>query len=248
MPCCLVHTYAHCVCQQFWSFFFLFHDVSVCFSYFSHIHFQRKNSWRGKATVRVCPSFVRSLSLSLSVPVSHFCFIRLYPFISFDSLSLSYSLAVFFSFLTYVHFCFEETVIVELCHRRTNVIRWIESCRSYWPVLFIWILDKQYETMNRTLSDLRLSVLNDVNHLQKYETCREQSKCYLLAPPPRPPTIPELFLTSSTCQLSSANSPSILGNLRPRSDSSNLTIISIVVGLLIAMTSTCLILFLFGVK
>lgn len=102
--------------------------------------------------------------------------------------------------------------------------------------------------MNRTLSDLRLSVLNDVNHLQKYETCREQSKCYLLAPPPRPPTIPELFLTSSTCQLSSANSPSILGNLRPRSDSSNLTIISIVVGLLIAMTSTCLILFLFGVK
>ena len=101
--------------------------------------------------------------------------------------------------------------------------------------------------MNRTLSDLPISSFNDVDHLQIYETCRKQSACYLLAPPPRPPTIPELFLTT-TCKLSST-SPSILTNLRQRStDSSYLTIISIVLGIFIALTSTCLILFLLGVK
>jgi hypothetical protein len=101
--------------------------------------------------------------------------------------------------------------------------------------------------MNRTLSDLKISSFNDVNHLQKYELCRRQSACYLLAPPPRPPTIPELFLTT-TCKLSSTTS-STLTHLRQRTtDSSYLTIISIIFGVLIALTSTCLILFLLGVK
>ena len=100
--------------------------------------------------------------------------------------------------------------------------------------------------MNRTLSDLKLNSLNDLNHLQTYEICRQQSQCYLLAPPPRPPTIPELFLTT-TCKLSSSTS-STLTNLRQRTDSSYLTIISIILGILIALTSTCLILFLLGVK
>ena len=102
--------------------------------------------------------------------------------------------------------------------------------------------------MNQSLSDLRVSVFNDVNHFQKYETCRQQSKCYLLAPPPRPPTIPELFLTNA-CHLSTSSSPSVLANIRSRVDPSpNLTMISIILGLLIAMTSTCLILVLLGVR
>jgi hypothetical protein len=101
--------------------------------------------------------------------------------------------------------------------------------------------------MNRTSPDLKISSLNDLNHLQKYDLCRKQSACYLLTPPPRPPTIPELFLTT-TCKLSSSSS-STLTNLRQRTtDSSYLTIISIILGILIALTSTCLILFLFGVK
>ena len=101
--------------------------------------------------------------------------------------------------------------------------------------------------MNRTISDLKISSFNDVNHLQKYEICRKQSACYLLAPPPRPPTIPELFLTTS-CKISSS-SPSILTNLRQRTtDPSYFTIITIILGVLIALTSTCLILFLLGVK
>lgn len=101
--------------------------------------------------------------------------------------------------------------------------------------------------MNRTLSDLKISSFNDVNHFQKYELCRKESACYLLAPPPRPPTIPELFLTT-TCKLSSTSS-STLTNLRQRTtDTSYLTIVSIILGLLIALTSTCLILFLLGVK
>lgn len=101
--------------------------------------------------------------------------------------------------------------------------------------------------MNQTLSDLQISSFNDVNHLQIYETCRKQSACYLLAPPPRPPTIPELFLTT-TCRISST-SPSILTNLRQRStDASYLTIIAIILGIFIALISTCLILFLLGVK
>jgi len=82
---------------------------------------------------------------------------------------------------------------------------------------------------------------------QKYELCRKQSACYLLVPPPRPPTIPELFLTT-TCKLSSSSS-STLTNLRQRTtDSSYLTIILIILGILITITSTCLILFLLGVK
>ncbi|CAF2343213.1 unnamed protein product [Rotaria sp. Silwood2] len=102
--------------------------------------------------------------------------------------------------------------------------------------------------MNRTLSNLKISSFYDVNHLQQYEICRKQSACYLLIPPPRPPTIPELFLTT-TCKLSSSSS-STLANFRQRSttDSSYLTIISIILGILIALTSTCLILFLLGVK
>ncbi|CAF0886175.1 unnamed protein product [Rotaria sordida] len=102
--------------------------------------------------------------------------------------------------------------------------------------------------MNRTLSNLKISSFNDVNHLQKYEICRKQSACYLLIPPPRPPTIPELFLTT-TCKLSLSSS-STLTNFRQRTttDSSYLTIISIILGILIALTSTCLILFLLGVK
>lgn len=101
--------------------------------------------------------------------------------------------------------------------------------------------------MNRTLSDLKISSFNDVNHLQKYELCRKQSACYLLAPPPRPPTIPELFLTS-TCKIS-ASSPSVLTNIRQRTtDTSYLTVLSIILGVLITLTSTCLILFLLGVK
>ncbi|CAF3329605.1 unnamed protein product [Rotaria socialis] len=102
--------------------------------------------------------------------------------------------------------------------------------------------------MNRTLSNLKISSFYDVNHLQKYELCRKESPCYLLSPPPRPPSIPELFLTT-TCKLSSSSS-STLTNLRQRSttDSSYLTIISIILGILIALTSTCLILFLLGVK
>lgn len=101
--------------------------------------------------------------------------------------------------------------------------------------------------MNRTLSDLKISSFNDVNHLQKYEMCRKQSACYLLAPPPRPPTIPELFLTT-TCKLSSTSSPT-LTNLRQRTtDSSYLTLLSIILGVLIALASACLILFLLVVK
>ncbi|UJR28158.1 hypothetical protein I4U23_009412 [Adineta vaga] len=105
-----------------------------------------------------------------------------------------------------------------------------------------------YEIMNRTLSDLKISSFNDVNHLQKYEMCRTQSACYLLAPPPRPPTIPELFLTT-TCKLSSTSS-STFTNLRPRttSESSYLTILTIIFGIFIALASACLILFLLGVK
>jgi hypothetical protein len=100
--------------------------------------------------------------------------------------------------------------------------------------------------MNRTLSDLNLNSLNDVNHFQKYEICRQESACYLLAPPPRPPTIPELFLTT-TCKLSLSSS-STLTTLRQRTDSSYLTIIAIILGIFIALTSLCLILFLLGVK
>ncbi|CAF0963401.1 unnamed protein product [Adineta ricciae] len=101
--------------------------------------------------------------------------------------------------------------------------------------------------MNRTLSDLKISSFNDVDHLQKYEMCRRQSACYLLAPPPRPPTIPELFLTT-TCKLSPTSSPA-LTNLRQRmTDSSYLTILSIILGVLIALASACLILFLLVVK
>ena len=101
--------------------------------------------------------------------------------------------------------------------------------------------------MNRTLSNLKLNSSNDVNHFQKYEMCRKQSACYLLAPPPRPPTIPELFLTT-TCKLSSSSSPT-LTNLRQRAtDTSYLTVISIVLGIFIALASACLILFLLGVK
>lgn len=101
--------------------------------------------------------------------------------------------------------------------------------------------------MNHTLSDLKISSVNDVNHLQQYELCRKQSACYLLAPPPRPPSIPELFLTS-TCKISSS-SPSVLANIRQRAtDTSYLTVLSIILGILITLTSTCLILFLLGVK
>ena len=127
-------------------------------------------------------------------------------------------------------------------NRRENRIR----CCSLSPVFFT-ILDKQYETMNQTLSDFKLVASNDGNHFQQYETCQQQSKCYLLAPPPRPPTIPELFLTT-TCRLSSSGSSSTFTNIRSRADSSSLTIISIVLGILIAFTSTCLILVLLGVK
>ncbi|CAF0930743.1 unnamed protein product [Rotaria sp. Silwood1] len=102
--------------------------------------------------------------------------------------------------------------------------------------------------MNRTLSNLKISSFYDVNHLQKYEICRKQSACYLLIPPPRPPTIPELFLTT-TCKLSLSSSSTFTNfRQRPITDSSYLTIISIILGILIALTSTCLILFLLGVK
>ncbi|CAF0861794.1 unnamed protein product [Adineta steineri] len=101
--------------------------------------------------------------------------------------------------------------------------------------------------MNRTLSDFKISSFNDVNHYQKYETCRKESACYLLAPPPRPPTIPELFLTT-TCKLSLSSSSTITNAHQRTTDSSYLTILSIILGILIAVTSTCLILFILGVK
>ena len=101
--------------------------------------------------------------------------------------------------------------------------------------------------MNQTSSNFKIGSLYDINHFQKYEICRKQSACYLLVPPPRPPIIPKLFLTS-TCKLSSSSSTT-LANFRHRTiDSPYLTIISIILGILIALTSTCLILFLLDVK
>lgn len=102
--------------------------------------------------------------------------------------------------------------------------------------------------MNQTLSNLKISSFYDVNHLQKYEICRKESACYLLSPPPRPPSIPELF-SKASCKLSLSSSPT-LTNLHQHTttDPWYLTLIPIILGILIALTSTCLILFLLGLK
>ena len=102
--------------------------------------------------------------------------------------------------------------------------------------------------MNRTLSDWKFPSWNhQANDLQQIETCRQQSKCYLLAPPPRPPTIPELFL-SMTCQSASSSSSPAFTHLRSKTETSAVTFLSILLGLIIAFTSACLILILLGVK
>jgi len=89
--------------------------------------------------------------------------------------------------------------------------------------------------MNQSLSDRKFHSLDDINLLEKYHICRQQSQCYLLIPPPpHPPIFPKLTFT---------NSSSILINLRQRTDSCY-----IILGIFIALISTCLFLFLFFFK
>jgi hypothetical protein len=72
---------------------------------------------------------------------------------------------------------------------------------------------------------------SDLENINLFEICQQQSQCYLLIPPPRPPTFPQLFFP---------NSSSIITNLRQRSD-----LFFILLGIFI---STCLTLVLLGVK
>jgi len=88
--------------------------------------------------------------------------------------------------------------------------------------------------MNQSLSDIELHSFNNIDVFQKYEICRQQSQCYLLNPPPRPPIFPKLILI---------NPSSTLTNLRQWTDS-----FFIIFGIFITLIFTCLLLFLFGVK
>lgn len=69
--------------------------------------------------------------------------------------------------------------------------------------------------------------LSDINLIQKYEICRQQSQCYHLNPPPQPPIFPKLISPNPSLTIHS---------------------FSIIFVAFIILITTCLLLFLFNIK
>lgn len=88
--------------------------------------------------------------------------------------------------------------------------------------------------MNQSLISLELHSVDSINRFYDYETCRQQSSCYLLLPPPRPPILPKLTLTNPSLSVT---------NLHQRMNS-----LLIIFALLITLFSTFALLFYLNFK
>ncbi len=91
-----------------------------------------------------------------------------------------------------------------------------------------FILDKN--RMNQSLTNLVSHSINDIHLFRNYEICQQESQCYLLIPPPRPPMFPKFLLP------------------HPSSHHQWTDSFFIIFGLFISLTCTCLLLFLLNLK